>query len=104
MTKSLSSLGAGSGSVLVTHRAALGRCGGREGHKQQRKAESREYRKSNCEASLHLRIKSPNGATTAPTAMKKELQRLKPPLPSAYMSWLKPRPTKISNSRTHSEV
>jgi hypothetical protein len=40
MTKSLSSLGAGSGSVLVAHRAALGYRGGREKRQERDKTEN----------------------------------------------------------------
>ena len=101
MTKGLRPLRAGSGSVLVAHGTTL-RCRGRsEGDKQQQKAESGEYGGPNCEANLHSvseYIKSPNGAAALGTATRAELQRLKPTLLSAHMSWLKPRPTKTLDS------
>jgi hypothetical protein len=98
VAKGLRSLRAGGGSVLVAHRAALGCRGRSEGRQQQRKAESYKYGGPNCEASLHLHTKSLNGATAVSPAIKAELQRLKPPNRAAFLSWLKPRPTKILES------
>jgi hypothetical protein len=101
VTKGLRPLRAGSGSVLVAHRATLRRSGRSERHKQQQKAESGEYGEPNCEANLHLHIKyikSPNVAAAFQIAIRAELQRQKPTLLSAHMSWLKPRPTKTLDS------
>jgi|ERR1700735_548289 len=107
MPKSLRSLRAGGGGVLVTHGATL-RCSGRsERYKQQRKTESQKHGRPNWEANLHCisqYIKSPNGAAALGTATRAELQRLKPILISAHMSWLKPRPTKIKRCPDGSEL
>ena len=57
MTKSLRSLGAGGGGVLVAHSTTLRRSGRSERHKQQRKPESREHGGPNYEAKRHFHIK-----------------------------------------------
>jgi len=86
VAKRLRALGAGGGSVLVAHGAALGCSGGREGHQECDKTENQKHRGANCKVPRHMLAKSPNGATAVSSATKAEVQRLKPILLNAFMS------------------